>query len=324
QSVAAGEPVPPDGLIGRSRGMLAVYKQIARALASEAPVLITGETGTGKELVAQAIHRNGRRAARAFVAFNCGALAEGILESELFGHVRGSFTGAVADKKGLFEQAHGGTLFLDEIGETSAAVQVKLLRALEAGEVRPVGGSRAVSVDVRVIAATNRDLDRAVAEGIFRRDLFFRLNVFPIPVPPLRERRDDVPLLVNHFLRLVGERSGKAAGLTPAAMAALQEHRWPGNVRELENAVERLVLEGPGGTIDAADLPPAMRARTTPLPERLFEDLPSLEELEKRYLAHVLTAMKGNRSRAAEVLGIDRRTLYRMAERFGLELPDEK
>jgi transcriptional regulator with GAF, ATPase, and Fis domain len=322
--VAVTEPSPPDGLIGRSRGMLSVYKQIARALASEAPVLITGETGTGKELVAHAIHRNGRRAEWPFVAFNCGALAEGILESELFGHVRGSFTGAVADKKGLFEQAHGGTLFLDEIGETSPAVQVKLLRVLEEGEVRPVGGSRPMTVNVRVIAATNRDLDRAVAEGIFRRDLFFRLNVFPIPVPPLRERRDDIPLLVGHFLRLVGERSGKSASLSPEAMAALQAYRWPGNVRELENAVERLVLEGAGGSIDAGDLPAAMRARAASLKERLFEDLPSLQEIEKRYLIHVLGVMKGNRSRAAEVLGIDRRTLYRMAERFGIELPDDK
>jgi DNA-binding NtrC family response regulator len=303
--------------------MLGVYKQIALACASDAPVLVTGETGTGKELVARAIHRHGGRAARPFVAVNCGALPEGLLESELFGHVRGAFTGAVADKRGLFEEARGGTIFLDEIGEMSPALQVRLLRAIELGEVRPVGSPRATTVDVRVIAATHRDLERAAREGTFRQDLYYRLHVFSVRVPPLRERREDVPLLAAHFLAGFASRGRGAASLTPAAVAALAAHDWPGNVRELENTLERLAVEARGGTIDVADLPPAFRERKPSLEEPLFAGLPSLEELEKRYLRHVLSAVKGNRSRAAEALGIDRRTLYRMAERFGIDLGED-
>jgi DNA-binding NtrC family response regulator len=314
----------PDGLVGRSGGMLAVYKQIALACASDAPVLVTGETGTGKELVARAIHRNGARAARPFVPVNCGAMPEGLLESELFGHLRGAFTGAVADKKGLVEEARGGTIFLDEIGDMSPALQVRLLRTLELGEVRPVGSARAMKLDVRVIAATHRDLERATREGTFRQDLFYRLHVFSIRVPPLRERREDVPLLAAHFLAAFAARGGGAASLTPAALAALAAYAWPGNVRELENTLERLAVEARGRTIDVAELPPEFRERPAPLEASLFTGLPSLEELEKRYLRHVLAELKGNRSRAAEVLGIDRRTLYRMAERFGLDLGDDE
>ena len=314
----------PDGLVGRSAGMLAVYKQIALACASDAPVLVTGETGTGKELVARAIHRNGGRAARAFVPVNCGAMPEGLLESELFGHLRGAFTGAVTDKKGLVEEARGGTIFLDEIGEMSPALQVRLLRTLELGEVRPVGSARAMKVDVRVIAATHRDLERATREGSFRQDLFYRLHVFAIRVPPLRERREDVPLLAAHFLAAFAARGGGTASLTPAALAALAAHDWPGNVRELENTLERLAVEARGGTIDVPDLPPPFRERPASLEQPLFTGLPSLEEMEKRYLRHVLAELSGNRSRAAEVLGIDRRTLYRMAERFGLDLEDDE
>jgi len=329
----AGEPraaafpagrAAPDGLVGRSGGMLAVYKQIALACASDAPVLVTGETGTGKELVARAIHRHGPRSARPFVPVNCGALPEGLLESELFGHVRGAFTGAVADKRGLFDEARGGTIFLDEIGEMSPALQVRLLRTLELGEVRPVGSPRTTSVDVRVIAATHRDLERAAREGSFRQDLFYRLHVFAIRIPPLRERREDVPLLATHFLAGFAARGRGAVSLTPAAVAALAAFDWPGNVRELENTLERLAVEARGGTIDVPDLPPAFRERPPSLDEPLFAGLPSLEEMEKRYLRHVLAALKGNRSRAAEVLGIDRRTLYRMAERFGLDLGDDE
>jgi DNA-binding NtrC family response regulator len=328
----AGEPraaafpagrAAPDGLVGRSGGMLAVYKQIALACGSDAPVLVTGETGTGKELVARAIHRHGPRSARPFVPVNCGALPEGLLESELFGHVRGAFTGAVADKHGLFEEARGGTLFLDEIGEMSPALQVRLLRALESGEVRRVGSPRATSIDARVVAATHRDLERAAREGRFREDLFYRLHVFVITVPPLRERREDVPLLAAHFLARFAGRGRGAAALTPEALGALAAHDWPGNVRELENTLERLVAEARGGTIGVQDLPAPFRGRSAPLVEPLFAGLPSLEELEKRYLRHVLAEVKGNRSRAAEVLGIDRRTLYRMAERFGIELDEE-
>jgi DNA-binding NtrC family response regulator len=328
----AGEPqaapfsavqMAPDGLVGRSSGMLAVYKQIALACTSPSPVLVTGETGTGKELVARAIHRHGPRSARPFVPLNCGALPEGLLESELFGHVRGAFTGAVADKKGLFEQASGGTVFLDEVGEMSPALQVRLLRTLELGELRPVGGSRVMNVDVRVIAATHRDLARAVKDGSFRQDLFYRLDVLAIHVPPLRERREDVPLLAAHFLAGSSARGRATAAITPAAAAALAAQDWPGNVRELENTLERLAAASRGSVIDVSDLPASFRSRPASLERPLFADLPSLDELERRYLRHVLTQVKGNRSRAAEVLGIDRRTLYRMAERFSLSLGEE-
>jgi DNA-binding NtrC family response regulator len=314
---------PPPGLIGRTAGMLVVYKQIAHAANAAAPVLIIGESGTGKELVARAIHVNGRRATRPFVPINCGALTETVLESELFGHMRGAFTGAVADTKGIFEQANGGTVFLDEIGETSPALQVKLLRVLQEGEVRPVGASRLVKVDVRVVAATNVDLETEVSQQHFRQDLFYRLSVIVIRVPALRERREDVPLLIETFLRNACSRAGRRVELTRDAIAALTNYRWPGNVRELENTIERLVVLSRGSSVDLADLP--FKPPTGPeLEERLFVDLPSLDEIERRYLLHVIEQVGGNRTRAAEVLGIDRRTLYRMAERFGIALSEEK
>ena len=312
----------PPGLIGRTGGMLAVYKQIAHAANATAPVLIVGESGTGKELVARAIHANGPRAPRPFVPINCGALTETVLESELFGHARGSFTGAVADTKGIFEQANGGTVFLDEIGETSAALQVKLLRVLQESEVRPVGASRIVKVDVRVVAATNVDLEREVSQQRFRQDLFYRLSVIVIRVPALRDRREDIPLLIETFLASACGRAGRRVELTPAAVAALTAYRWPGNVRELENTIERLVVFSRGSIIDLADLP--FKAAGPDLHERLFADLPSLDEVERRYLLHVIEQVGGNRTRAAEVLGIDRRTLYRMAERFGIDLSEER
>ena len=321
-SLPARPPSVP-GLIGRTAGMLEVYKQIARAADAAAPVLIVGESGTGKELVARAIHSHGRRAARPFVPINCGAITESLLESELFGHTRGSFTGAVADAKGIFEQANGGTVLLDEIGETSPALQVKLLRVLEEGEVRPVGASRPVRVDVRVVAATNADLERAVAEQRFRQDLYYRLSVIVIHVPPLRERRADIPVLVERFLANACARLGRNVTMTPAAMESLSGYTWVGNVRELENAVERLVLFSRGAVVDVADLPAAITGAAIPLEQQLFADLPSLDEIERRYLVHVLESVRGNRTRAAEVLGIDRRTLYRMAERFGIDLKDE-
>ena len=315
--------VPPAGLIGRTAGMLAVYKQIAHAANATASVLIVGESGTGKELVARAIHAHGRRTARPFVPINCGALTESVLESELFGHARGAFTGAIADTKGIFEQANGGTVFLDEIGETSAGLQVKLLRVLQEGEVRPVGASRIVKVDVRVVAATNVDLEREVAQQRFRQDLFYRLSVIVIHVPPLRERREDIPLLIETFVQSACSRAGRHVELSKDAIAALGAYRWPGNVRELENPIERLVVFSRGSTIDVADLP-FKAPGALDLHERLFVDLPSLDELERRYLLHVIEQVGGNRTRAAEVLGIDRRTLYRMAERFGVDLSEEK
>ncbi|MCX6544780.1 MAG: sigma-54 dependent transcriptional regulator [Acidobacteria bacterium] len=313
----------PTGLIGRSAGMLDVYKQIAHAANAAAPVLIVGESGTGKELVAKAIHVNGRRAGRPFVAVNCGAITETLLESELFGHMRGSFTGAVADAKGLLEQAHGGTVFFDEVGETSAALQVKLLRALEEGEIRPVGATRVVKIDVRVVAATNVDLEQAVAAGRFRQDLYYRLSVVVIRIPPLRDRRGDIPLLVDEFLRTSCARAGRERRLSAGALEMCVNYSWPGNVRELENTIERLVLFSPGTVVDVEDLPSTLGGRSPGVEQRIFADLPTLDEIERRYLVHVLDSVKGNRTRAAEVMGIDRRTLYRMAERFGIDLKDE-
>ena len=324
--VRNGEPAQdltrevPTGLIGRTAGMLEVYKHIAHAADAAAPVLIVGESGTGKELVARAIHDHGPRASRPFVAVNCGAITETLLETELFGHTRGSFTGAVSDAKGLFEQATGGTIFLDEIGETSPALQVKLLRTIEEGEVRPVGASRSVKINARVVAATNVELERAVDGGRFRQDLFYRLSVIVIRVPPLRERRADVPLLIDAFLRNACTRAGRERRLSSGAVEMLRNFAWPGNVRELENTIERLVLFSPGTVIDVADLPPDMGGRTVNVEEEVFAGLPALDEVERRYLLHVLEAVGGNRTRAAEVMGIDRRTLYRMAERFGIDL----
>ena len=310
----------PAALLGRTAGMLEVYKQIAFAADAVAPVLVIGESGTGKELVARAIHDHGRRASKPFVGVNCGAITETLLESELFGHARGAFTGAVADAKGLFEQATGGTLLLDEIGETSPALQVKLLRALEEGEVRPVGATRPVKIDVRVVAATNVDLARAVEAGRFRQDLYYRLSVVVIRLPPLRDRRPDIPLLIEAFLTNACARARRDRRLSTAAADVLRNHAWPGNVRELENTIERLVLFSPGTVIDVEDLPPGVAGGVASLEEQLFAGLPPLEEVERRYLLHVLTAMDGNRTKAAEVLGIDRRTLYRMADRFGVDL----
>jgi DNA-binding NtrC family response regulator len=310
-------------LIGRTPAMLAVYKQIARAADSVVPVLIVGESGTGKELVARALHRNSQRGGRPFVAINCGAITETLLESELFGHTRGAFTGAVADAKGIFEQAQGGTVFLDEIGETSPALQVKLLRVLEEGEVRPVGGSRPIKVDNRVVAATNRDLERAVAEQRFRADLYYRLSVIVIRLPALRERREDIPLLVSAFLKTAWKRIGRQVELSSGALDVLLAHEWPGNVRQLENTIERIVMFSPGSVVGPDDLPTLLQSARRDTPAGLFEDLPTLDEVERRYIEHVLQAVRRNRTRAADVLGIDRRTLYRMADRYGIKLSDE-
>jgi DNA-binding NtrC family response regulator len=312
------------GLIGRTAPMLEVYKQIAHAADSAAPVLIVGESGVGKELVARAIHGHSARVREPFVGINCGAIADTLLESELFGHARGSFTGAVADHKGVFEQAGRGTVLLDEIGDTTAALQVRLLRVLEEGEVRPVGGQRSLRVSARVIAATNLPLEQAVADGRFRQDLYYRISVILIRVPPLRERRADIPLLIGSFLEDACQRAGQRKVLSTGALDALLRHTWPGNVRELRNTVERLVVSGRGELIEAFDLPDAVTAPPgassgDALP---FSDLPTLDDLERRYLLHVLDATHGNRTRAAEILGVDRRTLYRMAARFGIDLKD--
>jgi DNA-binding NtrC family response regulator len=313
------------GLIGHSPKMIEVYKEIALVAPSRSTVLITGESGVGKELVARALHRNSPRSGGPFVAVNCGAITESLLESELFGHVKGSFTGAVNDKQGLFEEANGGTIFLDEIGETSPGVQVKLLRVLQESEIRRVGGSRSVRVDVRVLAATNRDLESEVKENRFREDLYYRLSVVALRVPPLRDRSEDLPLLAAHALRRARGAGARATTISEAAVALLAQYYWPGNVRELENTIEHAALYARGAVITPEDLPEKIRKhdrsdsnRTDPL----LEGLPSLEELERRYLIHVLQSVGGSRTRAAEVLGIDRRTLYRMAERYAINLTE--
>jgi DNA-binding NtrC family response regulator len=319
------------GLTGRAPAMIELYKEIARVAASRSTVLIYGDSGTGKELVARSLHKHSPRADHNFVAVNCGALTETLLEAELFGHVRGSFTGAVSDRKGLWEEAEDGTLFLDEIGETSPAMQVKLLRALQEGEIRRVGASRAVRVNARVVAATNRDLEKEVRAGTFREDLFYRLSVVTLKVPVLRERSSDIPLLAERFLRRASESIGRGLRFSELALASLISYEWPGNVRELENAIEYAALHARGTQVQAEDLPAKLQTgdvrsraalQDSPL-AALYADLVPLDELERRYLIHVLEATDGNRTRAAEILGIDRRTLYRMAERFHIKL-DEK
>ena len=317
-------------LVGSSPAMLEVYKLVARVSEGRSTVLLQGESGTGKELIARAIHANSRRREKPFIPVNCGALPDTLLESEMFGYEKGAFTGAVGTKAGLFEAANGGTLFLDEIGDLSPALQVKLLRVMQDQEVRRVGGTTSLKVDVRIIVATNRDLEQFVKEGKFRDDLYYRLNVVRITLPTLVERKEDIPMLAHHFLQKYAGGSARAVrGFLPDTMALLKQYRWPGNVRELENAIERAVSLSHGPLLTPDDLPAALRQ-----PESRVGDKPevsdqqdtvcmTLEEVEKRHLIRVLKETKGNKVKAAKILGIDRRTLYRMAERFGLELGDE-
>lgn len=316
-------------IVGRSPAMISLFNEIARVSPTQTTVLIIGESGTGKELIARAIHENSPKANGAFVAINCGAITETLLEAELFGHVKGSFTGANTDRIGLFEMANQGTLFLDEIGETSLAMQVKLLRVLQEREIRRVGSIKPIKVDVRVIAATNRDLETEVKDNRFREDLFYRLSVVTLKVPSLRERQTDISLLANKFLAKYATNLKKQMSWSNAALTALTAYNWPGNVRELENVVEATALNARDNIIEITDLPVKISSITSALPKRsqseisnLFADLPTLDELEKRYLLHVLSIVKHNRSRAAEVMGIDRRTLYRMAERFSINLDE--
>jgi DNA-binding NtrC family response regulator len=312
---------PSDLLVGTSAKMLSVYKSIALVAESRTTVLVLGESGTGKELVARAIHSRGPRAKGPFLAVNCGAVTETLLESELFGYVKGAFTGALADKEGILRAASGGTLFLDEIGETSPSLQVKLLRVLQQEEYTPVGGVKSLPTDVRVIAASNQNLEALVEEGRFRKDLYYRLNVVTIVVPPLRERPDDIPKLIAYFVRRMRADGVAAPRLSGKALDRLVGYPWPGNVRELENTIERLALFSRGRTIEGEDLPEKFlerRPSMAPVEASLYEGLPRLDEIERRYLIHVLSHVGGNRKRAAEIMGIDRRTLYRMLERFGI------
>jgi len=318
-------------LVGSSPPMLEVYKLIARVSAGKSTVLLEGESGTGKELVAHAIHSNSPRRDRPFVPINCASLADTLLESELFGHERGAFTGAFSVKQGLFESAHDGTIFLDEIGDIGSALQVKLLRVIQEQEVRRVGGTASLKVDVRVIAATNRDLAALVKEGRFRDDLFYRLNVVRIVLPPLRERREDIPMLAQHSLQKFASANAQPIrGFIPDTIALLQRYHWPGNVRELENVIERAVSLAHGPLVLPEDLPETIRtAGAGPLDDKVGkaserdDTLATLDEMAKRHLVRVLEETGGNKVRAAKILGIDRRTLYRMAERYGVELREE-
>jgi two-component system, NtrC family, response regulator AtoC len=308
-----------EGLIGQSHQMVEIYKLIARMAALDTTVLIEGETGTGKELVARAIHGASARAARPFVVVDCAALPETLFESELFGHERGAFTGAFAARRGLLETSTGGTCVLDEIGELTAPLQAKLLRTLQERSIRRVGGNDAIPVDVRVIAATNRDLRRLVADGGFRDDLYYRLNVVTITVPPLRERASDIPLLAQHFLEIFARRSGRPIRrLAPEAVALLAGYRWPGNVRELEHVIERATALSAAETLLPDDLPPHLREDRDRAP-RLPADGMTLEDVKRWYVNKVLEESGGNKLRAAELLGIDRRTLYRILERQATE-----
>ncbi|MGO9097064.1 MAG: sigma-54-dependent transcriptional regulator [Bryobacteraceae bacterium] len=307
------EDLPESEMIGSSTGMVEIYKVVSRVAPTDATVLMEGETGTGKELIARMIHRNSPRASQPFVAVDCGSIAPSLLESELFGAMRGAFTGAERDRIGVFEAASRGTVFLDEIGDVELNFQLKLLRFLQDREIRPVGAPRSKVVDVRVIAATNQDLRQKVDEGKFREDLWFRLNVVRIVVPPLRERKGDVPLLVQYFLQKYNARYTQQTRLTTSGLKAMQDHIWPGNVRQLQHMVERLSILAPGGWIDEASVKEAI-ASSEPR-EQASE---SLADTEIDQIRRVLSAAGGNKSRAAKILGIERKTLYRKLERMGL------
>jgi len=309
-----------ENVVGASGPMLETFKTVARVAPTRSTVLIEGESGTGKELIARTIHYNSDRAQGPFVAVDCAALPETLLESELFGHERGAFTGATGLKRGLFEVARGGTCFLDEIGDVSPAVQSRLLRVLQEHEIKRVGGTDAIKVDVRVLAATNQHLEALVKAHRFREDLFYRLSVVTITLPPLRERVDDIPLLAEYFLRKFTQASGKRVErIASETLALLTAYAWPGNVRELEHAIERAVILTQNPTLLAGDLPPELQAPAGGKPVQDAQVLP-LREVERRHLLFALERAKGNRKRAAEWLGVTRRTLYRMAARHGIKL----
>ncbi|HEX4825180.1 MAG TPA: sigma-54 dependent transcriptional regulator [Candidatus Polarisedimenticolaceae bacterium] len=314
-----------EGLIGRSGKMQAIFQLIERVAGTGSTVMISGESGTGKELIARAVHYNSGHGDRPFMAINCGALPDELLESELFGHMKGSFTGAVATKKGLFEVASGGTIFLDEIGETTPAMQIKLLRVLQERTIRRVGGTEEIPVDVRVITATNQDLEKMVREKSFREDLFYRINVIPIRMPALREKPEDIPALAEHFLAKCRAAIGKgAAGISEEAMDCLEAYRWPGNVRELENVIERAVALEPTDLIHTDSLPREMRGGSgrgeidVVLPESGIDLEAHLEDLRRRYMAEAMERAHQVQTRAAELLGMTFRSFRYFAKKYGL------
>ena len=307
------------GVVGTSPRMQELLHLLELVAPSEVTVLLQGSTGTGKELAAKAIHLNSPRRAGPYVVVNCAALPETLLESELFGHERGAFTGAVARKEGRFVLAHQGTIFLDEVGELSPATQAKILRVLQSREFEPLGSTRTLKVDVRIIAASNRDLEGMVQDGAFREDLFYRLNVFPITLPSLRERLDDLPLLADHFLELCREKNrSQARSLAPEVLQAFARYPWPGNIRELENVIERGVIICQGGILSLRDLPAPLQRYAGPL-ETADPGEPGLPELERRLISRTLEKMSGNRRRAAEVLGISMEELNLKLRAYRLE-----
>jgi two-component system response regulator HydG len=307
------DDLPDTEMIGSSPRMIDIYKTLSRVAPTDATVLIEGETGTGKELIAGMIHRNSKRAQQPFVPVDCGAIAPSLLESELFGTLRGAYTGADRDRTGVFEAAHGGTVFLDEIGDIDLGFQLKLLRFLQEREIRPLGSARAKKVDVRVIAATNKDVQKMVEEGKFREDLWYRLNVVRLTVPPLCERTSDIPLLAHYFLKRYNERYGLATKITDTGVKALEDYSWPGNIRQLQHLMERLTILAPGGRVDKAVVEAAIEQM-----DSRDHGNESLADAETDQIRRVLTATNGNKTRAAKILGIERKTLYRKLERMEL------
>jgi DNA-binding NtrC family response regulator len=319
ESAARVDEGPETSIIGRTPKMLEVYRAIARVAPAEASVLILGASGTGKELVARALHDHSARAHMPFVPVNCGALPENILESELFGHEKGAYTGADSSRPGLFEAAHGGTLFLDEISETKPGFQVNLLRAVQEQQIRRVGSHKYTPINVRILAASNRDLNKLMADGRFREDLYYRLSVVVINLPALEERREDIPLLAQHFLKCASRRNKRTISITDAAVKLLTSYSWPGNVRELENLVERLAIFCTSGEIGVADIERERQlVRANGVPEKTPPT--TLEDMERQHILRVLQEHAGNKSKAARALGIERKTLYQKARRLGIDL----
>ena len=310
---ASIDDLPATEMIGSSPRMIEIYKTLSKVAPTDATVLIEGETGTGKELIARMIHVNSKRAQQPFVPVDCGAIAPSLLESELFGTLKGAYTGADRDRVGVFEAGNNGTVFLDEIGDIDLGFQLKLLRFLQEREIRPLGSSRAKKIDVRVIAATNKDVQKLVDEGRFREDLWYRLNVVRLTVPPLCERATDIPLLVHYFLRRYNERYKLETKLTDSGVKAMEEYSWPGNIRQLQHMMERLTILAPGGRIDDT----AVRHSIDQMDSRDHAS-DSLADTEAEQIRRVMAATNGNKSRAAKVLGIERKTLYRKLERMGL------